>query len=238
MKALVVDDDIVSRMALMDLLSAYGVFELFEAADGEAAWALLAAGLRPAICFCDVRMPRLSGIALLQRMKADAQLAAVPFVLVSSASDRATVIEAVRLGALGYILKPLHAADARAHLDKIFRTTLDRLAEHPAATMQRLAIGPDRLAAYLGAFGAQLADAGGEIAHLLGAAAVGDARLRVDAVHAGCMTLGLWHAADLVDGVRAGALERARVAEALVAVADAIARQAGRVHVVQRSALA
>ena len=47
MKALVVDDDIVSRMALMDLLAAYGVFELIEADDGAAAWALLAAGLRP-----------------------------------------------------------------------------------------------------------------------------------------------------------------------------------------------
>jgi two-component system chemotaxis response regulator CheY len=238
MKALVVDDDIVSRMALMDLLSAYGAFESREAGDGEAAWALLEAGLRPVICFCDVRMPRLSGIALLRRMKADAQLAAVPFVLVSSASDRATVIEAVRLGALGYILKPLHAADARAHLEKIFRATLDRLAEHPVATMQRLAIGADRLATYLGAFGAQLAGARADIARLLDAAATGDARRRVDAVHTGCMTLGLWHAADLLDGVRAGALECARVAEALVAVADAVARQAGRVHVAQHGALA
>ncbi|HZV67067.1 MAG TPA: hypothetical protein VFG03_19400 [Telluria sp.] len=41
MKALLVDDDIVSRMALIDLLSVYGIFELVEAEDGEAAWALL-----------------------------------------------------------------------------------------------------------------------------------------------------------------------------------------------------
>jgi two-component system chemotaxis response regulator CheY len=235
MKALVIDDDIVSRMALMDLLAAYGVFALHEAADGEAAWTLLAAGLRPVICFCDVRMPRLSGIDLLQRMKADPALAGVPFVLVSSSAERETVIEAVRLGALGYIRKPLHAADARAHLEKIFRATLDRLAEHPVATMKRLSIGPDRLATYLGAFGAQLAGARSDIARLLGDAAAGadaaagDARLRVDAVHTGCMTLGLWHAADIVDGTRAGVLDVARVAAALVDVADAVARQAGRV---------
>ena len=114
MKALVVDDDIVSRMALMDLLSAYGVLELVEADDGAAAWALLEQGLRPEICFCDVRMPRMSGIDLLQRMKADATLATVPFVLVSAASDRDTVLQAVTLGAVGYILKPLHAVEARA----------------------------------------------------------------------------------------------------------------------------
>src|SRR5436305_15021572 len=109
MKALVVDDDIVSRMALMDLLSVYGIFELIEAEDGEVAWALLEAGLRPVICFCDVRMPRMSGIGLLQRMKALPALSDVPFVLVSSASDRETVLQAVKLGAVGYILKPLHA---------------------------------------------------------------------------------------------------------------------------------
>ena len=34
MKALVVDDDIVSRMALIDLLGADGLFELVEAGDG------------------------------------------------------------------------------------------------------------------------------------------------------------------------------------------------------------
>src|ERR1700712_3827619 len=102
MKALVVDDDIVSRMALIDLLSVYGIFELVEAEDGEAAWALFEAGLRPVTCFCAVTMPRMSGIDLLQRMKATPALRELPFVLVSSASDRDTVLQAVRLGAVGY----------------------------------------------------------------------------------------------------------------------------------------
>lgn len=256
MKALVVDDDVVSRMALMDLLSAYGVFELREADDGQAAWDMLAAGLCPVICFCDVRMPRLSGIDLLQRMKAEPRLAGVPFVLVSSASDRDTVQQAVRLGAVGFILKPLHAADARAHLEKIFRATLAQLAEHPLATLKRLNIGPRRLATYLGAFADQLAGARADIARLLGAganasakanasananasaSASADARRRVDAVHIGCMTLGLWHAAGVLDAARAGELDGARLAEAFIAVADAIARQTGRVRVEAAGALA
>jgi two-component system chemotaxis response regulator CheY len=101
MKALVVDDDIVSRMALMDLLSVYGLFDLVEADDGEAAWMLLEGGLRPVICFCDVRMPRMSGIDLLQRIKQHPLLKELPFVLVSSASDRDTVLQAIKLGAVG-----------------------------------------------------------------------------------------------------------------------------------------
>jgi two-component system chemotaxis response regulator CheY len=224
MKALVVDDDIVSRMALMDLLAAYGVFELIEAEDGAAAWALLEQGLRPEICFCDVRMPRMSGIDLLQRMKADAQLAGVPFVLVSAASDRDTVLQAVALGAVGYILKPLHAADARAHLDKIFKVTLDKLAEDPGATMARLNIGAERLQAYLNAFDAQLADARAGLASVGGV----DGRTRVDGLHNGCLTLGLWQAAAGLDLARQGVFDTARIDQALAAVQQAVQRQQAR----------
>ncbi|MES2016668.1 MAG: response regulator [Pseudomonadota bacterium] len=227
MKALVVDDDIVSRMALMDLLTEYGGFELSEADDGAAAWALMDTGLRPDICFCDVRMPRMSGIDLLERMKRDPRLAAVPFVLVSAASDRDTVLQAVALGAVGYILKPLHAADARAHLDKIFKLTLDKLAEDPQATMTRLNISAERLCAYLLAFGAQLTMARQEIAAMRAAA---ELRTRVDAMHNGCLTLGLWQVAAALDQARQGVFDTVRVDRALAAVQDALLRQEARVH--------
>ncbi len=232
MQALVVDDDIVSRMALVDLLSAYGVFDLVEAEDGAAAWALLQEGLRPVICFCDVRMPRMSGIDLLQKMKAEPALAALPFVLVSSASDRDTVLQAVTLGAVGYILKPLHAADARAHLEKIFRITLDKLAEDPLATAQRLNIGSERLQAYLAAFGEQLVVGRRELAALLDAGNHEHARMRIDAIHTGCLTLGLWQGACALDAVRAGRGlgDGAQLDVALAAVADAVRRQSNRMR--------
>ena len=230
MKALVVDDDIVSRMALIDLLSVYGVFDLVEAEDGEAAWALLEAGLRPVICFCDVRMPRMSGIDLLQRIKAAPALAALPFVLVSSASDRDTVLQAVTLGAVGYILKPLHAAEARAHLEKIFKVTLDKLAVDPAATAQRLHIGSERLLAYLAAFEAQLTGARPDLAALIDAGNVQDARLRVGALLNGCSTLGLWQAAGALDAARQDLGDMAGLDAALAATADAAQRQARRMH--------
>jgi two-component system chemotaxis response regulator CheY len=228
MKALVVDDDVVSRMALTDLLSVYGLFDLVEAADGEEAWEMLEGGLRPVICFCDVRMPRMSGIALLEHMKQHDALSEVPFVLVSSASDRDTVLQAVKLGAVGYILKPLHAADARAHLEKIFKVTLDKLAENPLATLKRLNIGPDRLTAYLGAFRDQLTNARKEVARLLDAGQASEARTRVDAVHAGCMTLGLWHVAGVLDTERKGVVDVARVLAVLDDISEAVSRQSTR----------
>ena len=228
MKALVVDDDIVSRMALVELLSVYGVFDLVEAEDGEAAWTLLEAGLRPVICFCDVRMPRMSGIDLLKKMKSCADLAMLPFVLVSSASDRETVLQAVTLGAVGYILKPLHAADARAHLEKIFRLTLDKLAEDPVATCARLNIGTERLQAYFEAFGVQLEAGRAELEALQAAGNTRDAELRIDAFHTGCITLGLWQAAAVLDAARAGVGDSNRAA--IESALDALRRQAARLR--------
>ena len=87
MKVLVVDDDVVSRMMLMHLVDSCGSHEILEAEDGEDAWRQLEAGLAPGIVFCDLRMPRLSGLELLARMRAHADHARRRFVLVSAAAD-------------------------------------------------------------------------------------------------------------------------------------------------------
>lgn len=230
MIALIVDDDAVARMALADLLSGYELFDLVEADDGEAAWTLLEGGLAPVICFCDVRMPRMSGLELLQKIKSHPALAALPFVLVSSASDRDTVLQAVKLGAVGYLLKPLLPAEARPHLEKIFRLTVDKLAESPAASMARLNVGAARLLAYLDAFGAQLAAVRAELGPMLAAGRVEDALRRIETVRNGCSTLGLWQAGASLAGVAGGIPDSARLDQALCAVADTAARQTRRVR--------
>jgi two-component system, chemotaxis family, chemotaxis protein CheY len=228
MKVLVVDDDVIARMALIDLLSDYAMFDLLEADDGQSAWTLLEDGLRPVICFCDVRMPRMSGIDLLQKIKEHPAMATLPVVLVSSASDRDTVLQAVQLGAVGYILKPLHPADARAHLEKIFKLTVDKLIEPPAATMRRLNIGTDRLRAYLKAFGEQVELTRAELGPLLDAGRGADCVLRIEAMHNGCMTLGLWQAAEQFKRAREGVFDSVRIEQALAAAADCAARQTRR----------
>lgn len=116
MKVLVVDDDIVSRMVLMHLIDNCGQYEIVEADDGEDAWVKLEQGLAPGIVFCDLRMPRLSGMELLARVKAVPRLGGTPFVLVTSANDGDTLRQASALGADGYIVKPFDPAQVRAQL--------------------------------------------------------------------------------------------------------------------------
>lgn len=223
-KVLVVDDDVVARMMLMHLVSACGEFDIDEAEDGEQAWSLLASGSAPAIVFCDLRMPRLSGLELLRRMRASSRHAGIPFVLATSANDRETVEQAGDYGACGFIAKPLVPAQVRSYLDKCLGGPALPIAEEPGATMRRLGIDADRLGAYLGGLLRQIEDGGPEICLLLAVGEQDAARQRLGRLREGCATLGLEHAARTLDSCAADPAEE-QVRTALAQAMEQVERQ-------------
>lgn len=233
MKVLVVDDDVVSRMVLMHLIDSCGSFDIVEAEDGADAWQQLEAGLRPAICFCDLRMPRLSGMELLQRVKAHAEINSMPFVLVTSANDKDTVLEATKAGAAGYIVKPFQAEQVRVHLVNFLdqaASGYEHDAEAPADTLRRLGINAERLLVYLSGFQNQLNAASGDLQAMLAKGEQAEAQVRIDRLHAGCVTLGLHGAADALKSVAPGQLSNEAVQAALADVLRAVIHQAGLVR--------
>lgn len=216
MNVLVVDDDVVARMMLMHLVDSCGSHAIVEADDGADAWRQLEAGLRPDIVFCDLRMPHLSGLELLQRVRHAPLLAALPFVLVSAASDSATMDEAAQAGASGYIVKPFRHDDVRVQFERLFppADANDANDETPDAVVRRLGIDIERLHLYLDGLARQLQAALGGLAE--GAEGAQQlARLR-----AGCSMLGLHGAAE--------ALERAPLAAGLAQAQAAVMRQIER----------
>lgn len=226
MKVLVVDDDIVARMMLMHLVDSCGNHAILEAEDGADAWRQLEAGLRPDIVFCDLRMPHLSGLELLQRLRADVATAALPFVLVSAASDAATLDEAAAMKASGYIVKPFRQEDVRAQFDRLFPAGVDDVPpdEAPHEVSRRLGIGAARLRLYLDGLARQLQAAMHE-------PAPGDegTQARLNRLREGCKTLGLYGAAAALARVaetRSPAPQD--VAAALATASAAVVRQAGR----------
>jgi len=223
-QVLVVDDDVVSRMMLMHLVDTCGRFAILEAEDGADAWRQLEAGLRPDLVFCDLRMPHLSGTGLLARVKAHPGLAAMPFVLVSAASDGATMDEAAALGADGYVVKPFRVEALRPWLAGL------QPAETPQDCARRLGIDLARLRLYLGGLARQLDDAAQDPGALMH-----DPQARLARLGEGCATLGLHAAAARLaqatqalaqtqDGVQAAAQVTAALAEARAAVARQAAR--------------
>jgi two-component system chemotaxis response regulator CheY len=228
-RVLIVDDDVVSRMVLMHLVDGAGAFDVLEAEDGEEGWTRLQDGAAPALVFCDLRMPRLSGMELLARVRADARLAGLPFVLVSAAGDAASMQQALGLGADGYIVKPFDHARVSAHLARLVPSGIAPAAEDPQATARRLGIDDARLLLYLGGLQRQLAGAAADIPQQLAggqAAAFAPARAQLARLREGCATLGLHGAADALAALAAGdAPDVERAVRALDAALAAVLRQ-------------
>ena len=102
-RVLLVDDHELAREALRSVLSAEQGFSVVgEAADGGAA-VRLAGQARPDLVLMDVRMPGMDGLAATRALLAEHP--GMTVVMLSSHEDRSLVLEALRAGAAGYLLK-------------------------------------------------------------------------------------------------------------------------------------
>jgi CheY-like chemotaxis protein len=104
-RLLVVDDEEFNRDIIGEYMQDEG-YELALCEDGQAAWELLSAGQRFDAVILDRMMPRMDGIELLRRIKADASLDSVPVILQTAAAGHDQVAEGMSLGAYYYLTKP------------------------------------------------------------------------------------------------------------------------------------
>jgi two-component system, chemotaxis family, sensor kinase CheA len=102
-RVLVVDDALTVRELQRSILERHG-FEVETAEDGEAALALLDRRA-PDLVLTDVEMPRLDGFGLVEAIRARADLAGLPVLIVSSRSDEADRRRGLEAGADGYLVK-------------------------------------------------------------------------------------------------------------------------------------
>ncbi len=119
MKILVVDDFATMRRIIKNLLKDLGFSNISEADDGQTALPILQKG---GIDFLitDWNMPGMQGIDLLKSVRADANLATLPVLLVTAEAKKDQIIEAAQAGVNGYIVKPFNAATLKEKIDKIF----------------------------------------------------------------------------------------------------------------------
>jgi two-component system chemotaxis response regulator CheY len=222
MKILLVDDDAVSRMALVDLMSRFEMLDPVEAKDGMEAWDLLLGGMTPAAVLSDLHMPRLNGIELLRKVRAHPGLTDLPFVLVTSASDVGTVKQAMGLGVEHYLVKPFDVESAECSVARAIGHAWMAAAEPPSATQQRLRIPGERLMVYLDSLAKQVRQLQSEVNDLPSAGALWP---RIDTVNTGCLTLGLWHGSRIAKRIREESalhFDRTRVARELQEILDRV----------------
>lgn len=102
-RLVLVDDQTLVRRGLRGLLELCEDMQVVaEAADGEEALQVIAAAA-PDVVLLDVRMPRLSGVEVLQHLRAAGTLP--PTILLTTFDDDVALLEGVRAGARGFLLK-------------------------------------------------------------------------------------------------------------------------------------
>jgi two-component system chemotaxis response regulator CheY len=117
---LVVDDFSTMRRIVRNLLKELGYTNVEEAEDGAAALQKLR-GDRFDFVVSDWNMPNMTGLQLLQAMRADAALKSLPVLMITAEARKENIIEAAQAGANGYIVKPFTAATLDEKLAKIFK---------------------------------------------------------------------------------------------------------------------
>jgi len=118
-KILVVDDTPNNVKLLADVLSVKG-FTVATAASGEEALSKIAAD-QPDLVLLDVMMPGLSGYDVCRRIRADAQTALLPVVLVTALDPAQERIKGIDAGADDFISKPINQPELFARVRSLLR---------------------------------------------------------------------------------------------------------------------
>jgi signal transduction histidine kinase len=131
-RVLVMEDDDVMRAEIVGTLVAQG-FEVAEAANGRAGLWRLWDG-RPDIILCDLMMPVMDGLEVLDAIRNRPEWATIPFVFLTSCDDRASMRRAMETGADDYVTKPLVPRE----LVSALRAALDKRGRFESEAAQRL----------------------------------------------------------------------------------------------------
>jgi two-component system chemotaxis response regulator CheY len=105
---LVVDDYKTMVRIIRNLLQQLGFDNVDDASDGASALAKLRAK-RFGLVISDWAMEPMSGLELLQAMRADPALQTLPFIMITAENRKERVARAEEAGANGYIVKPFSA---------------------------------------------------------------------------------------------------------------------------------
>src|SRR5262245_13168999 len=131
-RVLVVDDEEGPREAIRMILKPR--YQVFTAGSGDEVLAVLPR-LRPDVIFMDVKMPRMDGVQLLERVKSIDS--GVEVVMITAYASLDTVQRAMRFGALDYLVKPFAPRELQDAAERAFARRRQR-SEGPGGTLAPL----------------------------------------------------------------------------------------------------
>ena len=106
---LIIEDD-HSLCSNMELILDMEGFAVSTAGDGQSGFEMIRK-CRPDLILCDILMPKMDGLSLLDALKSDRECADTPIIFVTALSDRADIRRGMSAGADDYLTKPFSAEE-------------------------------------------------------------------------------------------------------------------------------
>ena len=134
MKLLIVDDEELTRTGVITSINwdSLGISEVLQADDGVHGLEM-ARQYKPEIVLCDVRMPRMDGITMLERM--EKFLPDIVPIFMSGYSDKEYLKAAIKLKAVNYIEKPLKPSEIKAAVKEARSLYIQKQHSHRGETL-------------------------------------------------------------------------------------------------------
>jgi two-component system, chemotaxis family, chemotaxis protein CheY len=118
MPVLIVDDYATMLRIVKNLLKQIGFEHVDEATDGGAAYQMMKLK-KYGLVISDWNMQPITGIELLRKVRADAELKATPFIMVTAESKTDNVMEARNAGVSNYIVKPFSSEVLKGKIESV-----------------------------------------------------------------------------------------------------------------------
>ncbi|MBO1330405.1 response regulator [Streptomyces sp. VRA16 Mangrove soil] len=130
---LLVEDDLADALLIQDALAQHSTRNLTQVADGIEALEHLRSPDTPLpdLIVLDLNMPRMNGRELLRILKDDADLRAIPVVVLTTSAAPDDVTDAYHQHANAYVTKPVNLEDFEAAVRSIDAFYLDTAAKLP-----------------------------------------------------------------------------------------------------------
>ncbi len=123
MKIIIVDPAAGNRQYLKKMLSDIGFKNVIEAGDGEAAWAKIDASREDspvALVICEWDVPKIAGLDLLKKMRADETFKSSKFLMVVGEAAQQNIVIAVKSGVNNVMIRPFSANTLTEKIAKTF----------------------------------------------------------------------------------------------------------------------
>ena len=115
-KVLVVDDDTMN-LKMAEFILAQKNYEVCKVESGMECLLYLKDN-KADLILLDIEMPIMSGIRTLEVIKDNKELADIPVIFLTASAEADTVMEAAKLGAVGYVTKPFKPQELLARVEK------------------------------------------------------------------------------------------------------------------------